>query len=153
MAPATGHHNRRLVVGFDGSEAAVAALEWAAGLAGSTGADVEVVTTWSWPSGYGASLVIPTDYDPEGDAEDMVARAVDEARGRHPDVRFVPVVIEGRTAPVLVEASNGADLLALGTRGHGAVAGMLLGSVGEHCVAHAHCPVLVIGGHPPARAA
>jgi nucleotide-binding universal stress UspA family protein len=83
----------------------------------------------------------------------MVARAVEEAQVRHPDVEFVPVVVEGHAAPVLVEASTGADLLALGTRGHGAAAGILLGSVSEHCVTHAHCPVLVIGERPPARAA
>ena len=143
----------RVVVGFDGSEPATAALDWAADLAASTGARVEVVAAWSWPSGYGASLVIPVDYDPAGDATGMVTRAVDDARSRHPDVEFVPVVVEGRTAPVLVEASTGADLLALGTRGHGEVAGILLGSVSEHCVAHAQCPVLVIGDRPPARAA
>ena len=153
MPRTTAERAHRVVVGFDGSEAATAALEWVADLAESTGAEVEVVSTWSWPSGYGASLVVPTEYDPERDAEDLVARAVEDVRRHHPDVAFVPVVVEGRTAPVLVEASRGADLLALGTRGHGAVAGMLLGSVSEHCAAHARCPVLVIGDHPPARAA
>ena len=52
---------------------------------------------------------------------------------------------QGRPATVLVDASRGADLLALGSRGHGTVSGALLGSVAEHCAAHAHCPVLVSG--------
>jgi nucleotide-binding universal stress UspA family protein len=53
-------------------------------------------------------------------------------------------VVEGHPALVLVEVSNGADLLVVGNRGHGGFAGMLLGSVSEHCVTHAHCPVLVM---------
>ena len=77
---------------------------------------------------------------------------MEEARVRHPGVEFVPVVVEGHPAPVLVEASRGADLLALGSRGHGEVAGMLLGSVSENCAAHAHSPVLVIGERARARA-
>ena len=145
MPSATQERVHRLVVGIDGSESALAALDWAADLAASTGAAVEVLATWSWPSGHGASLVIPAGYDPAADAEGMVAQAVEGALARHPGVAFVPVVVEGHAAPVLVEASKGADLLALGTRGHGEVSGMLLGSVSEHCAAHAHSPVLVMG--------
>jgi nucleotide-binding universal stress UspA family protein len=145
MTVGTSERGHRLVVGVDGSPASLEALEWAAGLAGSTGASVEVLATWSWPSGYGASLVVPAGYDPAADAEVMVTNAVERVRVRHPEVEFVPVIVEGRPAPVLVEASKGADLLALGSRGHSEVAGMLLGSVSDHCAAHAHCPVLVIG--------
>jgi nucleotide-binding universal stress UspA family protein len=74
----------------------------------------------------------------------MLGRAVDDAGRVHPGVVFVPVVVEGRAADVLVEASRGADLLAVGSRGHGEVAGLLVGSVSEHCATHAHSPVLVV---------
>ena len=139
----------RLVVGFDGSEASEEALEWASVRAEATGAVVEVVTTWCWPSGYGAAVVVPSGYDPAGDARSLVTGAVVAARSRHPGVGFVPVVVEGHPATALVEASQGAELLALGSRGHGEVTGLLLGSVSEHCAAHARCPVLIV----PARAA
>ena len=52
-------------------------------------------------------------------------------------------VVRGHPANVLVEASRGADLLVVGSRGHGTVVGMLLGSVSHHCVLHAECPVVV----------
>ena len=61
-----------------------------------------------------------------------------------PKVQFRPVVVEGHPAPALVDASRGASLLVVGSRGHGEFAGMLLGSVSEHCVTKAHCPVLVL---------
>jgi nucleotide-binding universal stress UspA family protein len=76
-----------------------------------------------------------------------VGGIVDDTRTRHPDVEIVPMVAEGRAGDVLVEASRGADLQAVGSRGHGEVTGILLGSVSEHCAAHAHSPVLVFRDH------
>jgi len=134
----------RTVVEVDGSPAALAALEWAAAQAESTGATVVAVATWSWPTGFGQAVLIPGDYDPAADAGTLVRRAADEVRVRHPGVDIVTTVVEGRAADVLVEASRGADLLAVGSRGHGEVAGLLLGSVSEHCATHAHSPVLVV---------
>ena len=134
----------RIVVGIDGSPAATAALEWAAAMADSTGAAVEVIATWQWPTGYGAGPMYPAEYDPSGDAARIVRKAVGAASRDHPGVEFVPLVVEGHPAQVLVDASRGAQLLALGTRGRGELGGLLLGSVTEHCAAHAHCPVLVL---------
>jgi nucleotide-binding universal stress UspA family protein len=150
---AAGDDGRRMVVGMDGSPHAQAALEWVATLAEATGQPVEVIATWEWPTGFGANLVATADYDPHADAEALVADAVRAARTRHPTVAFVPLVVRGRPSNVLVDASSGADLLALGSRGHGELSGVLIGSVTEHCVAHAHCPVLVVrdGAEPPGR--
>ena len=138
---------RRIVVGTDGSPSTVTAVEWAARQAELTGATLEVLMTWEWPANYGWSLALPSDYDPQGDTETLLDRAMAPVRAAHPTVPVEPTVLEGHPAPVLVKASHGADLLVVGSRGHGEFAGMLLGSVSEHCVANAHCPVVVVRDH------
>jgi len=57
-------------------------------------------------------------------------------------------VVEGRPAAVLVDESQGADLLVVGSRGHGGFAGLLLGSVSQQCAHHAACPVVIVHGKP-----
>ena len=148
MSVDTIARTHRTVVGVDGSAASLAALDWAAGMAESTGAAVVAVATWEWPRGFGQGVMIPNGYDPAADARTLVNTAVDEARTLHPTVEFVPLVVEGRPADVLVEASRGADLLAVGSRGHGEAAGLFLGSMSEHCATHAHSPVLVFRDRP-----
>jgi nucleotide-binding universal stress UspA family protein len=138
--PDTGH---RIVVGVDGSEASVAAVAWAARQAELTGAVLEVVMTWEWPTSYGWSLPIPSGYDPAAESEKLLAGILEPVRKDHPGITLQPTILEGHPAPLLVEASTGADLLVVGSRGHGEFAGMLLGSVSEHCVTNAECPVLV----------
>jgi nucleotide-binding universal stress UspA family protein len=59
---------------------------------------------------------------------------------------FRESVIAGHPAQVLIDAAREAQLLVVGSRGHGGVAGALLGSVGQHCVQHATCPVVVVRG-------
>jgi nucleotide-binding universal stress UspA family protein len=64
--------------------------------------------------------------------------------GIEPPVTVRATVAEGHPADVLVRAARGADLLVVGSRGHGGFAGSLLGSVSQYCVHHAACPVLVV---------
>jgi len=148
MTAGTMECTHRAVVGVDGSPGSLAALEWAADLAESTDATVVAVATWSWPRGFGQTVLIPGDFDPAADATAQLHDAVATARLGHPGVEFESRVVEGRAADVLVDASRGADLLAVGTRGHGEVTGLLLGSVSEHCATHAHSPVLVVRDAP-----
>lgn len=137
----------RIVVGVDGSEASQAALRWAARQAQLTGERLVVVAAWEYPTSFGWAPAYPSDWDPEGDARKALAEVVDQVLGaERPEVDLE--VAEGHPAPILVEASQDADLLVVGSRGHGAFAGMLLGSVSEHCVSHAHCPVVVVRQEP-----
>lgn len=134
----------RIVVGVDGSENSTYALEWAAHQAEMTGSTLEGVITWQWPMAFGAAFAyLPADFNPADDAEKVLDIALTKARDSHPDLQIKKLVAEGHPAPILVEASRGADLLVVGSRGHGEFAGMLIGSVSEHCVTNAHCPVLV----------
>jgi nucleotide-binding universal stress UspA family protein len=139
--PETFH---RIVVGIDGSPSSLAALEWASNYAELTGATLEVLMTWEWPTSYGWSLPIPSGYEPGHDAAKALDEILEPRRREHPNITLQSAVLEGHAAPFLVKASQGADLLVVGSRGHGEFAGMLLGSVSEHCVTNAHCPVLVV---------
>jgi nucleotide-binding universal stress UspA family protein len=136
---AGGH---RIVVGVDGSAASLQAIEWAVRQAELTGASLEVVAAWEWPNSFGWSI-IPSEYNPEQDAQGLLESLVVTLRKTHPHVEMTWKVVEGHPAPVLVNESRGADLLVVGSRGHGEFVGMLVGSTSEHCVANAACPVIV----------
>jgi nucleotide-binding universal stress UspA family protein len=141
----------RIVVGVDGSEASRNALAWAARQAELTGASLQAIMTWHVPTAaYGAPVPVPSDYDFIADSERELAKVAHEVLGEHPAIHVSLVVVEGHPATRLIEASVGAELLVVGSRGHGAFAGMLLGSVSEHAVSHASCPVVVVrhGPHP-----
>jgi nucleotide-binding universal stress UspA family protein len=133
----------RIVVGIDGSAASNDALRWAARQASLTGGPLDVIMTWEWPASLGWSVPIPDDYDPETEVRQIVDGAVEAALGEYPGVKAERRVINGHPSTVLVEATKGADLLVIGSRGHGEFVGMLLGSVSEFCTTNAHCPVLV----------
>jgi nucleotide-binding universal stress UspA family protein len=143
----------RVVVGVDGSNSSRLALEWAANQAHRTGARLRVVAAWDWPASYGWTVPIPADYNPEADSRSMVIGLVEEVQKIHTDLPVEWSTIQGHPAPVLIEVSKDADLLVVGSRGHGEFAGMLLGSVSEHCAAAGHCTVVVVRGEPQAATA
>ncbi|WP_328828901.1 universal stress protein [Streptomyces sp. NBC_00252] len=90
---------------------------------------------------------MPVDYSDIGFEKEVgenLRCAVEETLGKHPGVPVDPQVVQGRSAAVLTEAAGPADLLVVGRPGYGAFAGMLLGSVSQHCVQHATCLVLVV---------
>ena len=141
---ARGHADAaRIVVGVDGSRSSLCALAWAAHQSELTGDRLDVVAAWQWPQSYGWAVPTPDDFDPETALQREIEPGVDAVRAEYPAVEVEIRVINGHPAPVLVEASKGADLLVVGSRGHGEFVGMLIGSVSEYCAAHAHCPVLV----------
>jgi nucleotide-binding universal stress UspA family protein len=91
--------------------------------------------------------MIPEGYDPASDMMTMVQPLLDGLRTDHPSVAVEAKILEGHPAPVLIRESKGADLLVVGSRGHGEFVGMLIGSTSEHCVANAACPVVVFRGN------
>lgn len=141
MTGTPGQHGHRIVVGVDGSAPSKVALAWGIEQAVRTGALVEAVIAWYW-------LPMPIqpiqDADFKGIAENLLAEAIRETPKYRPDVKVVPVVTRGDPARVLLDVSQGADLLVVGNRGKGGFREALLGSVSQYCVQHATCPVAVL---------
>jgi nucleotide-binding universal stress UspA family protein len=77
-------------------------------------------------------------------AEKFLKETVAEVVGEGSDVAIEEVTTEGPAAEVLVDAAEGADLLVVGSRGHGGFAGVMLGSVSQQCAQHASCPVVIV---------
>jgi nucleotide-binding universal stress UspA family protein len=134
---------RRIVVGVDGSDSSKAALRWAIRQAKLTGGSVDAVIAWRFPPSYGWAPYPDGTPDLEGTAKSTLIAALAEVSGVEPEVPVRPVVTEGHAAEALLHAARGADLLVVGSRGHGGFTSALVGSVSLQCVLHAHCPVLV----------
>ena len=136
----------KIVTGVDGSEASKDALRWAARQADVTDGRLQVILAWRQPVTYG----YPPDYsdaDFEKDARQTLDTVLSDVLGTPSTVPVDARVIEGHAAPILLEAAHDADLLVVGSHGHGAFIGMLMGSTSQHCVHHATCPVVVVR-HP-----
>ena len=137
-----------IVVGVDGSEPAMRALHWALGEAKARNGRMKVVSAWHVPtlvysSGYMPVIVPTSEESTRRAAEETAAAAVGEIELADVDVGE-PAVVHGNAAQALVEASKEADLLVVGSRGHGGFAGLLLGSVSAQCAHHSHCPVVIV---------
>ena len=138
----------RILVGVDGSPPSVQAFEWAADEARRRAATLGIVHAWSAPTWVVAPGPLapvpagPLDYEAARQAAgEVVARLVANAP---PGVSVEPYVEPGTPAGVLLDRSEEADLLVVGSRGLGGFAGLLLGSVGQQCAHHAACPVVVV---------
>jgi nucleotide-binding universal stress UspA family protein len=145
-----GEQSGRIVVGVDGSDASKAALACAVRQAALTGAVVDAVCAWQIPAAYGygytMTLAIP---DLEKGAASELDQAIATVTGTAPGVEIRPHVVQEHPARALLDCAKGADLLVVGNRGHGGFTEALLGSVGQNCVQHAACPVVVIRGQQP----
>ncbi|MFJ4687222.1 universal stress protein [Streptomyces sp. NPDC088789] len=144
-------HNRgsgRVVVGVDGSGPSKDALRWAVRHAELTGAEVDAVIAWQVPAYLGSLgwMPPPSDFAPQDLSARILADAVSEVVSGPEPVRIRQRTEQGTAPDVLLRAARGADLLVVGSRGHGGFTGALLGSVGQHCTQHATCPVLVVRG-------
>jgi nucleotide-binding universal stress UspA family protein len=146
--PAPAPNDHRIVVGVDGSPGSKSALRWAITQAQLTGATIEAITSWQdpvmWGDTYGVAAIYAPD-DLAAIAGKALGETVAEVAGQlGQPVDVLPRVVEGHPAEVLIKAATGARLLVVGSRGHGTFAGLMLGSVSQHCVQHAPCPVVVV---------
>ncbi|HWG02490.1 MAG TPA: universal stress protein [Trebonia sp.] len=132
---------RRIVVGVDGSAESATALRWACREASLRGAEVYAVHAWEAPCHSVASYAVPVQTRPESDF-DMLWRAV--MPDRLPGVQVRTEVASGLAARVLLERSQGADMLVLGTAGDNADSTRSAGPVIRACLRRAPCPVVVI---------
>jgi nucleotide-binding universal stress UspA family protein len=135
-----------IVVGVDGSASSREAIKWAIDEARLRKTKVDAVFAWQSPLVVGAQYIPPDLIDPEAldrHAEEIVEAAVAEA-GAASDVEIESRAVEGMPAGVLLAESRDADLLVLGSRGRGGFSELLLGSVGQQCVHHAVCPVVIV---------
>jgi nucleotide-binding universal stress UspA family protein len=137
-----------IVVGMDGSDHADRALGWAIEEAKLRGAVVKVVAAWHVPAFvYGAPGFVPLAGEPLDDqiraAAERVATAAAE-RVRTAGLEADAVVQQGQAADVLVDAAANADLLVVGSHGHGGFTGLLLGSVSAQCAHHSPCPLVIV---------
>ena len=144
--PVAGEH--RIVVGVDGSQPSEQALRWAAHLAATFGARLDAVAAWEFPGSYGLAPV-PPGWDPARDMRQALDDTVQAVFGDQPPPELHREAREGGAAKVLLDASQGATMLVVGSRGHGGVAGLLLGSLSATVAERASCPVLIIHGDQP----
>jgi len=136
-----------IVVGVDGSPESKEALRWAIDEAELRRATVRAVHAWTYPVFFGEAYVPSEAVDAESlaaEARDALDAVVAEVAGEDPRAYIEHVVAEGPAARVLVETAHDAELLVVGSRGHGGFSGLLLGSVSQQCAHHAPCAVVIV---------
>jgi nucleotide-binding universal stress UspA family protein len=136
----------RVVVGVDGSEPSRRALDFACGQATATDQQVVMIRAWK---PFGVPVDKHGDLPPSMSAtlaeeEETLDKAVAEARGRFPELDIVGEFIATTPGRALVDASNTATIVVVGTRGRTALTEMVLGSVSHQVLHEAHCPVAVV---------
>lgn len=135
----------KIVVGVDGSEGSKNALRWAAGIAAAIGARILAVSVVDEPSTYGWSSLPPLS-PPHPQIETKLRQTVDEVFGSQRPDGLAMEICQGSVAATLMALGNDADLLVVGSRGLGGMAGLLLGSVSARVAEYASCPVVVVHG-------
>jgi Universal stress protein UspA and related nucleotide-binding proteins len=133
--------NYRIVVGYDGSDGGVRALDWAVAEAARHGGTVQAISAWEWTQPELGTGI-------RAEHEKLAAQALDQAvaiaRRPHPEVTVSTEAVPGPAAGVLTRAAADADLLVLGSHGHSRLFHAVVGSMAEACIRVAACPVVVI---------
>ena len=135
---------RRIVVGVDASDNAEKALQWAANYASTVGATLDVIHAWHLADEFAWIQPLPPPAGETDVAEKALDRLIQRILGKNNGLIATQRVIHGQPAKVLVRESTGADMLVIGSRGLGDIAGTLLGSVSRACASHANCTVVIV---------
>ncbi|GAA4397663.1 universal stress protein [Tsukamurella soli] len=147
VVPRTGP----VVVGVDAGGSSEAAIAWAFDEASRRGATLTAVHAWTaYPDAYSQSLALASGIDWQAEAieeQAVFAERLVGWREKYPDVPVRPVLRPGRAAEALLDHTAGAQLVVVGSRGHGDVTGVFFGSVSRALIHHARCPVLVARNH------
>ncbi|MFE0577436.1 universal stress protein [Streptomyces sp. NPDC058874] len=133
---------RAITVGVDGSEESLAAADWAAREAGLRQVPLRIVHAWLWHP-----LDVPVVQDEAAQAESanaVLRQAEAHVAGRHPELTVTAEVVHDTAVAALVREAERSDMLVLGSRGHGALLGFLLGSYGQQVIASANRPVVSV---------
>jgi nucleotide-binding universal stress UspA family protein len=137
----------RVVVGYDGSAQSAIALDWAAAEAQRRGLPLTVLNAADLVGLFpGTTVQSPWPELFEKESVQIATKGARRARKIAPSIDVTAVTAFTRVAQALIESSDQAALLVVGTRGHGGLAGAMLGSVAFAVSAHAHCPVVVVRG-------
>ena len=147
-----------VVVGVDGSEPARGAVRWAATSAAQTGLPLAAYRAVSMPvvharsAALGPPIAVRADEHALEQARAELDEALEEARREHPDLEVHGGVARTAAAALLLEASERADLLVIGTHGYGPVASLFLGGTADEVVTHARGPVVLVPSVDPEQA-
>lgn len=139
----SNEHAYTVVVGIDGSTASRDALRWAVWHAEQVDGRITTLMAWDYPMIY--NWEAPASQDVASETATALRTVIEEVAGD----TSVPIrreVAQGHPARALLDTAteSRADLLVVGNRGHGGLTEALLGSVSQHCVHHAPCPVVVV---------
>jgi nucleotide-binding universal stress UspA family protein len=136
-----------IVVGVDGSEGSVQALQFAIDEAHQRGAELKAVGAWHVPAIVYEAGWVPAEVDLDAYpkfAQEELDKALANAGAETSGLEVTTVVRKGQAADVLCAEAKGADLLVVGSRGLGGFRGLMLGSVSQQCAHHAPCPIAII---------
>lgn len=140
---------RPITAGVDGTSESLAALAWAGREAVRRGLPLRVVHAWQWQP----HEAITVDRDGQARwAREALAEAARGVAERHPELEVTTELVEGHPVESLVGAAEHAEMLVLGSRGHGVVVGFLLGSVGQQVLVESPRPVVFVRAEDSAAA-
>jgi nucleotide-binding universal stress UspA family protein len=141
----------KILVAVDGSDASLHALEVAAKISIDNDAELTILTVAPYPPPMIAEDAMPA-YLPQYQTDlreshkKMLAKTNKEIKQKHPNLRTVPIVMEGKPAQTITDAAKAreSDLIIVGNRGHSGILDWMLGSVSQQVVNSCTAPVLVV---------